>query len=72
MRSENAILQRSILHPELGLDQNPLHALSRPEQAAQKSQEISLWVAMDLRDPCNTVAVLSTTTLVRRPAEVTS
>ena len=34
--------------------QNPLHALFRPRQAAQKSQEISLWVAIALRDPCKT------------------
>jgi len=29
-----------------------LHALFRPKQAAQKTQKISLWVAMALRDSC--------------------
>jgi len=37
-----------------GLAQNPLHALFWPSTATQKSQEISLWVAMALRDPCKT------------------
>jgi len=37
-----------------GLAQNPLHALFWPKQAAQKFQKISLWVAMGLRDCCNT------------------
>ena len=37
-----------------GPAQIPLHALSRPKQAAKKSQEISVWVAMALRDSCKT------------------
>jgi len=37
-----------------GLAQNPLNALVRPKQAAQKSEKISLRVAMALRDSCNT------------------
>jgi len=34
--------------------QNPLRALFRLKQRAEKSLEISLWVAVALRDSCNT------------------
>jgi len=37
-----------------GLAQNPLHSFFKPKQAAQESQDISLWVAMALRDSCQT------------------
>ena len=33
-----------------GLAQNPLYALFRPQPVAKKSQKITLWVAMALRD----------------------
>jgi len=37
-----------------GLDQHPIHALFRTKHAAQERQEISLRVAMTLRDFCTT------------------